>query len=124
MEIILQNAINAYEEFSDYFDEVLLRFCHDKCADRSEFNKIKEMIGPVEVKSNPRLKILKFAQQIYAFVYQKLMDFLSGRFDFDALNTQNRFIHYNSKLLYTLLKMQEMSNLNNLHNAQDVILFL
>ena len=63
--IILQNAINAHEEFSDYFDEVLLRFCHDKCIDRSEFNKFKEMIGPVEVKSNPRFKILKFSQQIY-----------------------------------------------------------
>ena len=51
------------------------------------------------------------------------MDFFSGRFDFDALNTQNRFIHYNSKLLYTLQKMQEMSNLNNLYNAEDVIFF-
>ena len=28
----------------------------------------------------------------------------------------------NSKLLYTLLKMQDMSDLNNLYNAQDVIL--
>ena len=28
----------------------------------------------------------------------------------------------NSKLLYTLLKMRDMSNSNNLYNAQDVIL--
>ena len=29
----------------------------------------------------------------------------------------------NSKILYTLLKMRDLSNLNDLHNTQDVILF-
>ena len=32
--------------------------------------------------------------------------------------------HNNSKVIYMLLKMRDLSNLNDLYNAQDVILLL
>ena len=89
--IVLQNALNTHEEFSDCFDEDLLNFCRDNCADCSDFDELKEMIGSVKAKNNPGFKVSKFTLQISVFVYQKLMDFPSGRFDFDALTTQNLF---------------------------------
>ena len=42
--IILQNVLNTYEEFSDCFNEDLLKFCCDNCADCSDFNELKETI--------------------------------------------------------------------------------
>ena len=89
--IILQNALNTHEEFSDFFDEDLLNFCRDNCTDCSDFNKLKEPAGSVKVKNNLIFKISKFALQMFVFVYQKLMDFPSGRFDFDPLTTQDLF---------------------------------
>ena len=75
---ILQNALNTHEEFSDCFDEDLLYLCRDNCADCPDFNELKETIGSVKVKNNLRFKISKFILQIYAFVYQNLMDFPCG----------------------------------------------
>ena len=69
--VILKNVLNTHEEFSNCFDE-----------DFSTF---------VKVKNNPGFEISKLTLQIYVFVYQKLMDFPSGQFDFDALTTQNLF---------------------------------
>ena len=89
--IILQNALSTHEEFSDCFDKDLLNFFRDKCADCSDFNELKETIGSVKVKKNLGFKIPKSTLQIHAFVYQKFMDFPSGRFDFDALTTQDLF---------------------------------
>ena len=58
--IVLQNALNVHEEFSDCFDEDLLNFCCDNCADYSEFDEIKETVGSVKVKNNPGFKKSKF----------------------------------------------------------------
>ena len=60
--IVLQNALNAHEEFSNCFDENLLNFCRNNCADYSEFDEIKETVGSVKVKNNPGFKISKFTQ--------------------------------------------------------------
>ena len=89
--IILQNALNTHEEFTDCFNEDLLNFCRDDCADCLDFNEIKETIESVKVKSDRGFKISKVTLQIYAFVYQKLVDFPSGWFDYDALTTQDLF---------------------------------
>ena len=53
----------------------------------SDFEELKETIGSVEVKNNPGFEISKFTLQIYVFVYQRLMEFPSGWFDFEALTT-------------------------------------
>ena len=83
--IILQNMLNTHEDFSKCVDEDLLNFCRDNWADCSEFDELKETIGLAEIKNNPGFKISKFTLQIYVFVYQKLMEFPSGQFNFDAL---------------------------------------
>ena len=41
---------------------------------------MKEAIASVEVKHNARIKIPKFTLQIYAFVYQRLMNFPTAQF--------------------------------------------
>ena len=58
--IVLQNALNVHEEFSDCFDEDLLNCCCDNCTDYSEFDEIKETVGSVKVKNNPGFKKSKF----------------------------------------------------------------
>ena len=58
--IILQNALNTYEEFSKCTIEDLHNFCRDNCAGCSDFDGHKETIGSVEVKNNLRFKISKF----------------------------------------------------------------
>ena len=85
--IILQNALDTHEELSYCFEEDLLNFCRNNCAHCFDFTELKEMIGSVKIKNNSGFKISKFTLQIYTFVYQKLMDFSSGQFDFDALTT-------------------------------------
>ena len=76
--IILKNALNTHEEFINCFNKDLLNFCGDNRADCSDFDELKETIESVEVKNSPVLKIIKFTLEIYAFVYQKLMDCSSG----------------------------------------------
>ena len=76
--IILKNALGTHERFSDCFNENLLNFCHYNCTGCSDFNELKETIGSVKVKNNLGFKISKFTLQIYAFFYQKLMEFCSG----------------------------------------------
>ena len=87
----MQNGLNTHEKFGNCFDEDLLNFYRDSCADYSDFEEVKEKIGPAEVRSNPGFKISKFTLQIYAFVYQRLMDFPSGRFNFETLSTLSLF---------------------------------
>ena len=60
-------------------------------AQTSDFDELKGMIESTNVKNIPGFKVSKFTLQISVFVYQKLMDFPSGRFDFDALTTQKLF---------------------------------
>ena len=68
MAVILQNALNTREEFSDSFNENLLNFCRDNCAACSDFDELKETTGSVKVKNNPGFKISKITLQIYTFV--------------------------------------------------------
>ena len=89
--IVLQIALNTLVEFSDCFNEDLPNFCRDNWADCSDFDELKETIGSVKVKNNPGFKTSKFFLQIYAFVYQKLMDFPSGQFDFHAFTVLDLF---------------------------------
>ena len=59
--IFLQNApLYTYEEFGDCFDEDLVNFYRNNCAERSDFEELKETIGSVKVKNNLGLKISKF----------------------------------------------------------------
>ena len=55
-------------------DEVLLNFYRNNYRDYSDFKKVQETIGSVEIKNNPGFKMSQFTLEIYAFVYQSLMD--------------------------------------------------
>ena len=93
--ILLPNALNTYEEFNECFDnENLSNFCYQTCADCDNFEDLKEAIVSVEVKYNAIIKIPKFTLQIYAFLYQRLMDFptSNSRFvKFETLTTLDLF---------------------------------
>ena len=45
------------------------------------------MISDVKIKNKCCTKIPKFTLQTYAFVYQRLIDFLQGRFDYETTAT-------------------------------------
>ena len=86
--ILLPNALNTYEEFNECFDnENLSNFCYQTCADCDNFEDLKEAIVSVEVKYNAIIKIPKFTLQIYAFVYQRLMDFPTSNSRFVKFET-------------------------------------
>ena len=80
------------EDLDDWFNDHLLDFCRNCCAYCSDFNEIKDLISDVKIKNNRNgSKIPKFTLQTYAFVYQRLMDFPQGRFDYETLATINFF---------------------------------
>ena len=80
------------EDLDDWFNDHLLDFCRNCCAYCSDFNEIKDLISDVKIKNNRNgSKIPKFTLQTYAFVYQRLMDFPQGRFDYEMLATINFF---------------------------------
>ena len=86
--ILLPNVLNAaggscFEDIDSCFDdEDLSAFYCQTCADCKNFGELKEAIASAEVKHNARIKMPKFMLEIYAFAYQRLMDFstVGGRF--------------------------------------------
>ena len=52
---------------------------------------MKEAIKDITIKNKQGSKISKFVLQIYAFVYQRIMDFPRGCFDYEALTTNDLF---------------------------------
>ena len=88
----LQNAFSTCGEFDECFKDDSLDFCKNHCADSSDFSELKEIISDIKIKNNKSgCKIAKFTLQIYAFVYQRLMDFPKCRFDYETLTTTNFF---------------------------------
>ena len=52
---------------------------------------MKESIKDITIKDKQGSKISKFVLQIYAFVYQRIMDFPRGCFDYETLTTNDLF---------------------------------
>ena len=50
--VFLQNAFNTCDEFDECFNNNLLDFCKNDCADCSDFNEIKEIISDIKIKNN------------------------------------------------------------------------
>lgn len=87
----LQNALECYYDIDDSLDNTLLELCRNECSDCSNFDDIKNEIKDVEIKDTRNFKISKFTLQIYAYVYQKIMNFPRGRFDHQTLKTKELF---------------------------------
>ena len=73
--VYLQNSINTINKFSECYNDELIDFCNEFCADCSNVAEIKERVLDVLIKNKQGSKIPTFTLQVYAFVYQKLMDF-------------------------------------------------
>ena len=91
--IYLQNCLNRIQEFSDCVYDELIEFCMEFCKDCENFLEIKVRISAVEIKNTPQSKILKSTLQLFAFVYQRIMDFPQGKFDYETLTTYDLFIY-------------------------------
>ena len=79
---------SCFENVNSCFDdEDLSAFYCQTYADCENFEELKGAIASVEVKHNARIKIPKFTLQIYAFVYQRLMDFLTAGSRFAEIET-------------------------------------
>ena len=91
--IYLQNSIHPIQEFSDCPHEELLNFCLEFCSDCVDFIEIKKTISDVDMKNNPRSKISKRILQLYAYVYQKIIDFPRVKFDYETLTTYDMFVY-------------------------------
>ena len=90
--VFLQNAFTVNDKFDACFDDDLLDFCKNNCADCSDFGEIKDLINYFKIKNSKSCtKIPKFTLQTYAFAYQRLMDFLHERLDYETLTTLNFF---------------------------------
>ena len=88
----MQNAFKTCDEFDECFNDNLLDFCKSHGADCSDFAELKVIISNVKIKNNRSgCKIPKFTLQTYALVYQRLMDFPQGEFEYETLTTINFF---------------------------------
>ena len=92
--IYLQNCLTRIQEFSDCVYDELIDFCSELCKDCENFLEIKERISAVEIKNTPQSKISKSTLQLYAFVYQRIMDFPQGKFDYKTVTTNDLFIYF------------------------------
>ena len=89
--VYLQNSINPINELTECYNDKLIDLCNEFCADCSDFAEIKECALDVLVKNKQGSKIPKFVLQVYAFVYQRLMDFPQRQFDYETLTRNKHF---------------------------------
>ena len=87
--IYLEDSLNTLTEFHECCNNKLIKFCVEKCEDCDDFNEMKEAIKDITIKNKQGSKISKFVLQIYAFVYQRVMDFPQGYFDYETLATND-----------------------------------
>ena len=89
--VYLQNSINTINKFSECYNDELIDFYNQFCADCSDFAEIKEQVLDVLIKNKQKSKIPKFTLQAYAFVNQRLMDSPQRQFDYETLKTNKLF---------------------------------
>ena len=75
------------------YDEKLEKFLKEECpAYEYDLERLVNEIKSFEIKNLKALKVPKFTMQIYAFIYQCLMDFPACKFD-DLTTVTTRFIY-------------------------------
>ena len=90
---IAENEIKNVESYDMIYDEKLEKFLKEECpADEYDLEGLVNEIKSVEIKNFKALKVPKFTMQIYAFIYQCLMDFPACKFDdLTTVTTKNMF---------------------------------
>ena len=89
--VYLQQSINTLKDFSECFYNELIDFFNRFCDDCVDFMKLKDKISDVQIKSKQKEEISKFALQLYAFIYQRIMRFPRTKFEFETVTTGNLF---------------------------------
>ena len=89
--IYLEDSLNTLTEFHKCSNDKLITFSIEKCEDCDDFKEMKEAIKDITIKNKRGSKISKFVLQIYGFVYQRVMDFPQGYFDYETLTTNGLF---------------------------------
>ena len=89
--IYLEDSLNTLTEFHECCNGKLINFCVEKCEGCDDFNEMKEEIKDITIKNKQGSKISKFFLQIYAFLYQRIMDFPRGCFGYETLTTNDLF---------------------------------
>ena len=87
--ICLEDSLNILTEFHECCNNKLMKFCIKKCEDCDDFNEMKEAIQDITIKNKQGSKISKSV--LHAFVYQRIMDFPRGCFDYETLTTNDLF---------------------------------
>ena len=91
LSISLEDSLNTLTELHECCNDELINFCVKKCEDCDNFNEMKKAIKDITIKHKQGSKISKFVLQIYAFVYQRIMDFPRWCFDYETLTTNDFF---------------------------------
>ena len=90
--IFLEECISKSLDFSNCSYPSLIEFIAKHLSEFDSFEQVKEDIEIVEIKGYTNTKIPKFTLQLYAFVYDKIMQFPFGRFDCETVTTANLFL--------------------------------
>ena len=90
---VAENEIKNVESYDMIHDEKLENFLKEECpAYEYNLERLVNEIKSVEIKNFKALKVPKFTIQIYAFIYQCLMDFPTCKFDdLTTVTTKNMF---------------------------------
>ena len=88
--VYLEDSLNTVTEFHECCNDKLIEFYVEKCEDCNGFNEMKEAIKDITIKKRGS-KISKLILQVYVFVYQRIIDFPRGCFDYKTLTTKDLF---------------------------------
>ena len=106
--LISHNDVNDIEDF-DYETRDFIR---NDCLDYS-LEELRKHIEEIEIKNLVRGKIPKFNLQLYAFVYDNLIQFPVSDLSFDTITTNNIF-----RNVHRLLKLKV--HLHHLHVTGEI----
>ena len=96
---VAENEIKTAISYEDIFDDKLRDFLTEKCPAYSDCNELVDEIKAFDVKNIGKTKVQKFTLQIYAFIYNILMDFPPCKFDEIETVTTRRFLSKFYKVL-------------------------
>ena len=89
--IFLEEGINSFLDISDCTYTNLAAFIDKYFCDFTTFTQIKEEIANVQIKGYTNSSIPKFQLQLYAFVYEKIMEFPFSDFEYETVTTASLF---------------------------------
>ena len=114
---IMESEIKSVSYFSEVFDQKLEKFLRDYCPayEHDVEALIEYEIKSFEIKYNKTMKIPKFTMQLYAFIYDCLMDFPTAKFDEIKTVTITGFLARLYKILNSKVHIHHSHVTNEIH---------